>query len=324
VGFRVGLVQVSAATGNGISPIELTFTQSHGFTTGQSDVVVADVPGNTAANGTWTVTVTANNKVTLNGSTGNGDYIKGSPNGGTATDNGTHWIQCQCLGTESALLTLGNDRHPDILLDFQPSDIKNFGDGFGLNLRANAPADGQVGFVIGGGAGGDTDRCFIGFDPSDLNKLALLFPPPVIRWAGGSVGVHGGSSAFLPAEERVRDAFQTTDGNVATAHTISASASSMLYAVTIKVVATRIDTFGDFATFLLKGNWLNSSGMLVADAGTPFIVEGQPTDSNHCTANASSWTATLAASGTNILLQVKGETGKTIRWSIVREQIVTV
>lgn len=53
------------------SPIEITTTSDHGWATGDS-VTISGVIGCTAANGRWTITVTAANKFTLNGSTGNG------------------------------------------------------------------------------------------------------------------------------------------------------------------------------------------------------------------------------------------------------------
>jgi len=61
------------------SPIQITIA-NHGLGTGET-VVVASVGGNTAANGTWVITVTGVNTFTLNGSTGNGAYTSG----GTAT-----------------------------------------------------------------------------------------------------------------------------------------------------------------------------------------------------------------------------------------------
>jgi hypothetical protein len=61
------------------SPIQITIA-NHGLGTGET-VVVASVGGNTAANGTWVITVTGANTFTLNGSTGNGAYTSG----GTAT-----------------------------------------------------------------------------------------------------------------------------------------------------------------------------------------------------------------------------------------------
>ena len=57
------------------TPIVITVT-SHGFSTG--DVVnITGVGGNTAANGTWFITVVDANTFSLNGSVGNGAYTSG-------------------------------------------------------------------------------------------------------------------------------------------------------------------------------------------------------------------------------------------------------
>ncbi|MGO8670984.1 MAG: ubiquitin-activating E1 FCCH domain-containing protein [Capsulimonadaceae bacterium] len=68
-----GLAVVSATD---TSPIVVTTTPAHGLDTGQT-VGVSGVAGNTAANGTWTVTVTSPTAFSLNGSTGNGAYVSG-------------------------------------------------------------------------------------------------------------------------------------------------------------------------------------------------------------------------------------------------------
>ena len=73
VTVRPVALAVSAATN--ASPIALT-TNAHGLTTG-ARVAVTEVGGNTAANGTWTVTVTSATTFTLNGSAGNGAYSGG-------------------------------------------------------------------------------------------------------------------------------------------------------------------------------------------------------------------------------------------------------
>lgn len=52
------------------SPISITTSSAHGLTNGNS-VVVAGHTGNTAANGTWVITVTDATTFTLTGSTGN-------------------------------------------------------------------------------------------------------------------------------------------------------------------------------------------------------------------------------------------------------------
>jgi hypothetical protein len=57
------------------SPISIT-DPAHGYSTGQT-VQIAGVGGNTAANGTWVITVVDANTFTLNGSIGNGAYTSG-------------------------------------------------------------------------------------------------------------------------------------------------------------------------------------------------------------------------------------------------------
>jgi len=56
------------------SPIEITTAPAHGLSTGQW-VDVEGVPGNTAANGRWQVTVVDSARFTLNGSEGNGEFV---------------------------------------------------------------------------------------------------------------------------------------------------------------------------------------------------------------------------------------------------------
>jgi hypothetical protein len=64
---------ISAASNPGLIKITVA---NHGFNTGES-VVIAGVGGNTAANGTWVITVVDANNFNLNGSTGNGAYTSG-------------------------------------------------------------------------------------------------------------------------------------------------------------------------------------------------------------------------------------------------------
>lgn len=58
------------------SPIEITTSAPHGYTTGQN-VYQCQVGGNTAANGNFVVTVVNSTRYTLDGSTGNGAYTSG-------------------------------------------------------------------------------------------------------------------------------------------------------------------------------------------------------------------------------------------------------
>jgi hypothetical protein len=65
----------SIAAASNASPIQITVA-NHGLNNGET-VVIAGVGGNTAANGTWVITVIDGNNFTLNGSTGNGAYTSG-------------------------------------------------------------------------------------------------------------------------------------------------------------------------------------------------------------------------------------------------------
>lgn len=65
---------ISAATN--ATPIAITTTTAHGFSTGNF-VVISGVAGNTAANGQWLIVVTGAQTFTLNSSTGNAAYTSG-------------------------------------------------------------------------------------------------------------------------------------------------------------------------------------------------------------------------------------------------------
>ena len=77
VTFSSSVKTITGATN--ASPIVAT-SADHGFSTGHS-LVVADITGNTAANGTWYIEVLGDDTFSLLGSEGNADYVSG----GTAT-----------------------------------------------------------------------------------------------------------------------------------------------------------------------------------------------------------------------------------------------
>jgi hypothetical protein len=67
---------VSTVTGNGVSPIAVTFTAPHNLNT--NDIYELEgILGNVAANGVWTITKVSATQISLNGSTGNGNYTHG-------------------------------------------------------------------------------------------------------------------------------------------------------------------------------------------------------------------------------------------------------
>jgi len=81
LGFEALSLNVQTTSGNGVSPITVTTTTTNTLTTGQT-VLISNVTGNTAANGTWTITVLNNTQFTIN-ATGNGTYA----GGGTVSTN---------------------------------------------------------------------------------------------------------------------------------------------------------------------------------------------------------------------------------------------
>ena len=66
------------------SPIVIRIDSPHGYETGDQ-VQVAGAEGNTNANGLWTITRIDESRLSLDGATGNGEYVAGS---GTAEGGG--------------------------------------------------------------------------------------------------------------------------------------------------------------------------------------------------------------------------------------------
>lgn len=67
---------IQGTSGNGVGPITIVTGSTAGLTTG-SQVTITGVAGNTAANGTFTITVVDATTFSLNGTVGNGNYAGG-------------------------------------------------------------------------------------------------------------------------------------------------------------------------------------------------------------------------------------------------------
>lgn len=80
---------LNVSTATQTSPIEITTSTTNSLTTGQT-VVISGVTGNTAANGTFVITVIDNTHFTLNGTTGNAAY-----SGGGIVNGTPHWLHLQ-------------------------------------------------------------------------------------------------------------------------------------------------------------------------------------------------------------------------------------
>jgi hypothetical protein len=80
------------------APISIGTAAEHGLATGDR-VVISGVLGNTAANGSWTITVTDPTHFTLNGSSGNGTYTAG----GTISSGMAYYDDETMAAAEAAL-----------------------------------------------------------------------------------------------------------------------------------------------------------------------------------------------------------------------------
>lgn len=94
------------------SPISIGTATPHGLATGVQ-VAISGVQGNTAANGTWTITVTDNTHFMLNGSSGNGTYT----GGGVILGGGMGYYDAET--TAAAETALGRALHS---FNFQSDD----------------------------------------------------------------------------------------------------------------------------------------------------------------------------------------------------------
>lgn len=109
------------------TPIVVT-TTTHGLSTGDV-VVVSGVGGNTAANGTFVITVTDATHFSLNGSAGNASYTSG----GTATFNGTQFI-----GTGTSVITLTGSPLDSVYLQVQCSVAGTIGTSAQITISLDA------------------------------------------------------------------------------------------------------------------------------------------------------------------------------------------
>lgn len=95
-------VVITAATN--ATPIAITTNAVHGWTTGQQ-VCIRNGEGNTAVNGTFTITVTGTTTATLDSSVGNGTYTASSAVAGRVSPRDLV-SECLCAGNNGATLAL--------------------------------------------------------------------------------------------------------------------------------------------------------------------------------------------------------------------------
>jgi hypothetical protein len=118
------------------TPIVITTSAVHRWTTGAS-IIVASVLGNTAANGTWTITVISPTTFSLNTSVGNGAYVSG--------------------GTAEYLVQWGVDDHPyegqwaHVAVGISDNVLVTYYDGVPVGKTAFLGPRETSGYGLGGG-----------------------------------------------------------------------------------------------------------------------------------------------------------------------------
>lgn len=140
-----GVVGPSIIAATNATPIVVTTSGAHRFTTGEI-AVISGAQGNTAANGAWTVTVTGATTFSLNNSAGNGSYT----GGGVAFDQGFTWnlqgftvpasgsLQAYSCFDNASCQANGNAPPPAGYLPGQSNGTASSGNGSGAEVTVNA------------------------------------------------------------------------------------------------------------------------------------------------------------------------------------------
>lgn len=159
------------------TPIEVQTSANHHLVTGDR-VVIANVLGNTAANGTFVITSTGLDKFTLDDSVGNGGYVSG----GTA---GTDLVQAAggafVSGDSGRRIDIGAFTSSIRLVE-SATQVRT------ADLNATGATITDAGATITGGVGGVARSVEISWSNGGLLEQNLApdkaFPPPAFRFAG--------------------------------------------------------------------------------------------------------------------------------------------
>jgi hypothetical protein len=147
-GWRIGGAHNSATdAATNTSPIVMTTTTPHDFVTG--DVVTqTGVPGNTAANGTFTITKLSSTTYSLNGSTGNGTFPSDVNEAVYYGGGGLAWKSTSATGHLCAFASGTNEVQLYwINPDSTPADVRYLGPAWTVNSGQGWSTNPNVGVL---------------------------------------------------------------------------------------------------------------------------------------------------------------------------------
>lgn len=173
-------INVTGATNT--SPIALTTAPPHGLQTGVQ-VTISGVLGNTAANGTFTITVNGPSSFTLDGSTGNGAYASG----GTVSQPSLAFALNAGVNDMLAIAKALNAAAPGLTLATRPGSLADMA----MLAAIGAALDVTVHYGISG--------------PNLVNLAAVTATEDTVPAAMGALQSQYAQSAWFGAIQRVED-----------------------------------------------------------------------------------------------------------------------
>ncbi len=133
---------------------------------------------------------------------------------------------------------------------------------------------------------------------------------PIVTATGGGDGTSGGARPDLVSE---RDCLQTTNATLTTFKTYAVPTDLKMFRLTVEMFANRTDVDGD-AAYFMRDIVVKRSGSSLTTVSADADLKGP-----NFVGTSSTWTLTLVPSAANILVKVQGASGKTIKWSMMKE-----
>lgn len=144
----------------------------------------------------------------------------------------------------------------------------------------------------------------------DISTAAIKYTTqPETLWSPAA-DTDGTARAHVKADS---SGLTTTNNTTTTVATYALGTSTLTY---INVVVLAWQPGGpDAACFKLSGAWYRNG------SSAPVQVKAPVVDESDANASGTAWTATLVLSGNNVNVRATGDTGKTIKWEVIRQGV---